>query len=258
MVQMVLQEPGIENRDFTKLRTVIYSAAPMPSTVLRRGMKVFGPIFVQMLGSSEGSSITYLPMAQHRPDGTPEEQARLLSTGFPFPTVAIKIIDEDGRECPSGEPGELLLRSPLMFRGYWNNSAATLDAVRDGWYHSGDVGRLDQDGYLYLVDRKKDMIISGGENIYSREVEEALLEHPAVAEVAVIGRPDEAWGESVCAIVVLAQGCSATPDELILHTRSLIAGYKKPKDVLFTKQLPKLVSGKIDKKALRSRYGLGS
>lgn len=258
MVHMVLQTPGVEQRDYSALRMIIYSAAPMPTTVLRKGMSIFGQVFLQMLGSSEGCSIGWLPMNMHRPDGTPAEQQRLASTGFPYFFTAVRIVDEDGNDCPVGGVGEVVLKSPVMFRGYWNNSAATLEAIRDGWYFSGDVGRFDDEGYLYLVDRKKDMIISGGENIYSREVEEALLQHPAVSEVAVIGRPDEQWGETVCAVVVLAPGKAATQEELIAHSRTLIAGYKKPKDVIFVTELPKVASGKIDKKILRADHGGGN
>lgn len=255
MVHMILQEPDVAQHSYASLRAIVYSAAPMPSNVLRRGMEVFGPVFLQMLGSSEGSSIAWLPMNMHRPQGTAAEQRRLNSTGVPFRVTEIRIVDDVGKECPAGTVGEVVLRSPVMFRGYWNNSPATLEAIRDGWYFSGDVGYFDEDGYLYLVDRKKDMIISGGENIYSREVEEALLQHPAVSEVAVIGRPDEAWGETVCAIVVLNDGAQADEGELIEHSRTLIASYKKPRDVVFVSELPKLVSGKVDKKVLRDAYG---
>lgn len=255
MVQMVLDHPSIAGRDFSALRMIVYSAAPMPTTVLRRGIAVFGNVFVQMLGSTEGVSITYLPQAMHRPDGTPEEQAKLLSVGIPFPNVALRVVDEEGRDRPVGEPGEVILRGPTMFRGYWNNTIATIESLRDGWYYSGDVGRFDDEGYLYLVDRKKDMIISGGENIYSREVEEAVLTHPAVSEVAVIGRPDETWGETVCAVVVAMPGATVTEAEIIEHSRGRIASYKKPRDVVFVSALPKLVSGKVDKKVLRDQHG---
>ncbi|HEY6868380.1 MAG TPA: long-chain-fatty-acid--CoA ligase [Novosphingobium sp.] len=254
MVHLILQQPGVAERRYPALRAIIYSAAAMPSNTLRRGFEVFGGIFVQMLGSSEACSIGWLPMNMHRPDGTEAERRRLVSTGFPYRFVAVRIVDEDGRDCPAGEIGEVVLKSPVMFRGYWNNSVATVESIRDGWYYSGDVGRFDEDGYLYLVDRKKDMIISGGENIYSREVEEALLQHPDVSEVAVIGRPDETWGETVCAVVVPVAGATASAADLIEHTRALIAGYKKPRDIVFVAELPKLVSGKVDKKALRATY----
>jgi acyl-CoA synthetase (AMP-forming)/AMP-acid ligase II len=254
MVQMVLERPEIEGRDLSALEMVVYSAAPMPSTVLRRGIARLGQVFLQEMGSSEGCSMSYLPRSLHQPDGTPKDQAILTSVGFPFPTVGLRVVDDNGIDCPVGEPGELLLKSPIMFRGYWNNSIATAQAVRDGWFHTGDIGRFDEDGFLYLVDRKKDMIISGGENIYPREVEEAILAHPAVSEVAVIGLPDETWGETVCAVIVLAPGQTATESEIIQHTRTLIASYKKPNTVRFVAALPKIASGKVDKKILRSEH----
>ena len=254
MVHMVLEHSAIDKHDLSSIEMVMYSAAPMPTPILRRGIARFGPVFLQMMGSSEGASIAFLPRCLHQPDGTPQEQERLLSVGFPFPNVGLRVVDDEGRDCEAGEPGEVLLNSPVMFRGYWNNSVATTESIRDGWYHTGDVGRFDEDGFLYLVDRKKDMIISGGENIYSREVEEAILQHPAVSEAAVIGLPDETWGETVCAVVVLSPGGSATEAELIEHTRTLIASYKKPRTIRFVAALPKVASGKIDKKVLRAEF----
>jgi acyl-CoA synthetase (AMP-forming)/AMP-acid ligase II len=255
MVQLVLDRPGMEKRDYSALRMLIYSAAPMPGPVLDRGLKVFGPVFLQMFGSSEGNAMAWLPRGMHRPGGTEQERARLRSVGTAYASVGLRIVDDDGNDLPAGEPGEVVIKSPVLFRGYWNNSVATLEAIRDGWFFSGDVGRMDDQGYLYLIDRKKDMIISGGENIYSREVEEAILTHPAVSEAAVIGRPDLTWGETVCACVVLADGASASEQELIDHTRDQIASYKKPRDVIFVDEIPKLVSGKVDKKVLRDLYG---
>jgi acyl-CoA synthetase (AMP-forming)/AMP-acid ligase II len=254
MVQMVLDQPEIEGRDLSALEMVAYSAAPMPSTVLRRGIARLGQVFLQEMGSSEGCSMSNLPRSLHKPDGTPKEQARLTSVGFASPNIGLRVVDDDGRDCEPNAVGEILLKSPIMFRGYWNNSVATAEAVRDGWFYTGDIGRFDEDGFLYLVDRKKDMIISGGENIYPREVEEAILKHPAVSEVAVIGRPDETWGETVCAIIVLAPGKTATDAEIIQHTRMLIASYKKPSSVHFVAALPKIASGKVDKKILRAEY----
>jgi acyl-CoA synthetase (AMP-forming)/AMP-acid ligase II len=182
-----------------------------------------------MMGSSENCSIAFLPRSLHRPDGTAKEQARLLSVGFPYAGVGIRIVDEEGRDCPVNERGEVALKSPAMFRGYWNNSIATIESVR-----------------------------SGGENIYSREGEEAIVQHPAVFEVAVIGLPDETWGETVCAAVVLAAGASATEAELIEHTRSLIASYKKPRTIRFVSGLPKVASGKVDKKVLRAEFAVAT
>jgi len=188
-------------------------------------------------------------------DGTERDREILTSVGQVSPRVNVRIVDDNGADLPVGEVGEILLSSPGVMKGYWNNSGATIDTLRDGWVHTGDMGRLDTEGFLYLVDRKKDMIISGGENIYSREVEEAVVTHDAVSEVAVIGKPDEKWGEAVMAVVVLKPGASASEQVLIDHCRTLIASYKKPRHVVFTDEIVKLPSGKIDKVRLRKLYG---
>ncbi len=253
MVQMVMEHPAIDGVRGEHLRTLMYSAAPMPLPVLQRAMARFGNIFVNLYGQSE-ICMYALTKSQHRPHGTERERQRLRSVGNPYPNLQSRIVDEDGRECPAGVTGEITARFVAQFRGYWNNHAATLETVRDGWVHTGDMGYVDEDGFLFLVDRKKDMIISGGENIYSREVEEAVLRHPAVAECAVVGTPDARWGESVCAVVVLRSGQPApTEAELIDHARTQIASYKKPRHVVFVDALPKLVTGKIDKKLLRQQ-----
>ncbi|MEZ5804925.1 MAG: long-chain-fatty-acid--CoA ligase [Rhizobiaceae bacterium] len=255
MVQAVLNVPGIEQRDLKSLHTICYSAAPMPVPLLKRGLKLLGPVFLQLYGMTEGGGTT-LHKRQHKPDGTPEEVKRLGSIGQAAPTVDIRIIDEEGNELPTGQPGEILTRTATHMLGYWNNSAATIAALKDGWYHTGDVGYLDDHGFLYLVDRKKDMIISGGENIYSREVEEAVASHPAVMDVAVIGVKDEYWGETVRAVCVLNAGQTATESELIEHAKTQIASYKKPKSVVFVDELPRLPSGKINKVVLRQTHGM--
>ncbi|WP_332812677.1 AMP-binding protein, partial [Sphingomonas sp.] len=254
MVQAMLNVPGIEERDLKSLHTICYSAAPMPVPLLKRGLKLLGPVFLQLYGMTEGGGTT-LHKRQHRPDGTPEDIKRLGSIGQAAPNVDIRIVDEEGRELPAGEPGEILTRTATHMLGYWNNSAATIAALKEGWYHTGDVGYLDPQGFLYLVDRKKDMIISGGENIYSREVEEAVASHPAVMDVAVIGVKDDYWGETVRAITVLNPGHTVSEVELIEHTKSQIASYKKPKSVVFVDDLPRLPSGKINKVTLRQLYG---
>ncbi|MDB5988030.1 MAG: acyl-CoA synthetase (AMP-forming)/AMP-acid ligase [Nevskia sp.] len=253
MVQMVLEQPGIDRLDLSALKTLIYSASAMPGPVLQLGMRLMGNIFLQFYGQSE-AIITGLQPEQHRPNGSARERRWLTSVGHPFPNTLLKIVDDDGRECPRGVAGEVAVKSTAMARGYWNNHPGTLDTFRDSWCHTGDMGRLDEDGLLYLVDRKKDMIISGGENIYSREVEEAMLLHAAVSECAVIGLPDEKWGESVCAVVVLRAGLSASEAELIEHMKTQIASYKKPKKVIVVAELPKLPTGKINKVQLRQQY----
>lgn len=254
MVQAMLEQPGIEKRDLKSLHTICYSAAPMPVPVLKRGLELLGPVFLQLYGMTEGGGTT-LHKRQHRLDGTAEDLKRLGSIGQAAPNVDVKIIDDDGNEMPVGKPGEILTRTETHMAGYWNNSSATLSSLRAGWYHTGDLGYVDEEGFVYLVDRKKDMIVSGGENIYSREVEEALATHPAVSDVAVIGVKDEYWGETVRAIAVLRKGESVEESVLIEHCKTQIASYKKPKSILFVDELPRLPSGKINKVVLRQLYG---
>ena len=254
MIQTLLESPEIEAADLSHLRMIVYAAAPMPLPVLRRGLALIGPVFQQQFGQTEGLGTTLLAH-QHRPNGNARDLQVLTSVGQASPRVGVRVVDDQGRDVPQGEVGEVLLTSPAVMKGYWNNSAATIDTLRDGWVHTGDVGRLDHEGFLYLVDRKKDMIISGGENIYSREVEEALLSHDAVSEAAVIGVPDAKWGESVKAIVVLRKGQVVAAGALIDHCRTQIASYKKPKHIEFVDAIGKLPSGKIDKVLLRKLYG---
>jgi acyl-CoA synthetase (AMP-forming)/AMP-acid ligase II len=253
MIQMLLDHPRIKSFDLSSLRMIVYSAAAMPIALLRRGLEILGPVFLQMYGQTEGAG-TILPLEAHRPDGDERDQRRLQSIGIPFPGVQVRIVDELENDRPTGEAGEILLGGPIVMKGYWNNSSATIETLRGGWLHTGDVGKLDEDGYLYLVDRKKDMIVSGGENIYSREVEEALYKHEAVANAAVIGVSDEKWGEAVRAVVQLRSGAAATDKEIIAHCRTVIAGYKCPKSVVFTDVLPTLPSGKINKIEIRKNF----
>ncbi|MDH3232648.1 MAG: long-chain-fatty-acid--CoA ligase [Alphaproteobacteria bacterium] len=256
MIQTLIESPAVHDYDVSSLRMVVYAAAPMPLPVLRRALEIFGPIFQHQYGQTEGPGTTLL-CHQHRPDGTERDRELLTSVGQPSPTVRLRIVDDEARDLATGEVGEILIQSAAMMRGYWNNTVATIETRRDDWIHTGDIGRLDEEGYLYLVDRKKDMIISGGENIYSREVEEALVKHAAVSEAAVIGVPDEKWGEAVKAVVVLRAESGATAEELIEHCKTLIASYKKPKHLVFTDELPKVPSGKVNKVRLRELFGAG-
>jgi acyl-CoA synthetase (AMP-forming)/AMP-acid ligase II len=253
LVQALVEAQTRQPHDLSSLRKVIYSAAAMPPSLLRQALDVFGPIFQQMYGQTEGVG-TVLPIGAHRLDDDPKAQRRLTSIGHPFIGCEVSIRDGENEALPAEQIGEICLRGPPIMRGYWNNSAASLDALAGGWLHTGDVGMMDEDGYVYLVDRKKDVIISGGENIYSREVEEALISHPAVASAAVIGLPDPNWGEAVCAVVVVRPDQALTPEALIDHCRALIAGYKRPRRIIFTVEMPVLPSGKINKPALRKLY----
>lgn len=253
LVQMVLDQPNIGDIDFSKLHTIVYSAAAMPLPLLKRGMELLGPIFMNLYGQTEVFSSGLL-REQHRPDGSEREKRWLTSVGQPFPGTRIRIEDDNGQPCPTGVAGEIVVQSTAMARGYWNNHKASLETFRDGWCYTGDVGMFDEDGMLYLVDRKKDVIISGGENIYSREVEDAILSHAAISECAVIGMPDDKWGESVCAVVVMREGQSLSEAEVISHCQTMIASYKKPRSVIFAEAIPKLPTGKIDKVSLRKTY----
>lgn len=251
LIQGLLDCRDIATRDLSSLRTLLYSAAPMPPVLLDRALKAFGPIFQQMYGQTEGIG-TLLPVSAHSLSEDEMSRRRLSSIGHAFVGVEVEVMDEASRPVAVGEIGEICIRGPVMMRGYWNNSPATLATLRDGWLHTGDVGRLDSEGYAYLVDRKKDVIISGGENIYSREVEDAIATHPDVVAVAVIGKPDEKWGEAVMAVVVAKSGAALDAEAIVAHCRTVIAGYKRPRHVVFRDALPSLPSGKINKPALRA------
>ena len=254
MVRGLLDHPDLARFRKDALRSIQYASAPMSVALLREAMAAFGPIFTQVYGMTECVVGTILHAHEHLPDGTPAQARRLASAGQPFFDHAIRVVRPDGTDCAPDEIGDILIRGPSLMTGYWSNSAASVEALRDGWMHTGDVGFFDSEAFLFIVDRKKDMIVSGGENIYSREVEEALLTHRAVLQAAVIGVPDERWGESVKACVVLRPECTTDSDELIRHCRDLIASYKKPRSIDFLDALPRLFNGKVDKKQLRSHY----
>jgi acyl-CoA synthetase (AMP-forming)/AMP-acid ligase II len=254
MVRDLLDVPGFKDFRKESLRAIIYASAPMAVALLREAIGGFGLIFNQVYGMTECVVGTILHAHQHLPDGEPAEVRRLASAGQPFFDHEIKVVRADGSACATGEIGEILIRGPSLMTGYWNNPEASAEALRGGWMHTGDMGFFDEECFLFVADRKKDMIVSGGENIYSREVEEALVTHPAVEHAAVIGVPDQRWGESVKACVVLRAGHGASAAELIEHCRGRIASYKKPRTVDFVETLPRLFNGKVDKKMLRISY----
>jgi long-chain acyl-CoA synthetase len=252
---MILADPRSALADLSSLRSLLYGASPIPLDILKRSMALFpNARFVQMYGATETSgTIVYLPPEDHDIAGN----ARMTGCGKPFPQVELRAVDTDGNDLPPGKVGEILVRSPLVMRGYHNLAEASAAAFDGEWYRTGDAGYLDADGYLYLFDRVKDMIVSGAENIYPAEVESALHEHPEVRDCAVIGVPDPRWGEAVKAIVVRTPGSVLQSDALIAFARERIAGFKVPKSIDFVDTLPRNPSGKILKKDLRAPYWAG-
>jgi acyl-CoA synthetase (AMP-forming)/AMP-acid ligase II len=251
VILFLLQTPGIQEADLSSLKLIVYGASPMPLDLLRRAMATFQCGFGHVYGLTETTGgIVYLPPEEHDLTGGP----RLRSCGQPLSHVQLRIVDAEGKVLPPGEIGEIICRSPQNMKGYWNLPEETARTIRDGWLYTGDAGYLDADGYLYIHDRIKDMIITGGENVYPAEVESALFSHPAVADVAVIGVPDDRWGEAVKAIVVKKPGAEVTAEELIAFARQRIARYKAPRSVDFVEALPRNPSGKLLKRELRAPY----
>jgi long-chain acyl-CoA synthetase len=255
MINMLVNHPEFRPDRLASLQTLTYGASPMPATLLEQLLSMFPNIDIyQGYGMTESSAVlTALGPEEHRAGG-----ARLRSAGRPLPGVVLSIQDAYGEELATGESGEVCARAGNFMREYWNKPEATADAFRGGWYHTGDAGYLDADGYLFLVDRVKDMIVTGGENVYSVEVENAIASHPAVAQVAVIGIPSEQWGEAVHAVVVVRDGETCTEVEIIAHAREWIAGYKVPKSVeVRTEPLPLSGAMKVLKRELRAPYWEG-
>lgn len=245
----ILNHPLSAEADFTSMQEVYYGASPIPPATLKRAIDAFDCNFIQYYGMTETSgSITYLPPEDHDINGTP----RMASCGKPFPGVELKVLGDDGAEVPAGSVGEIMIKTNSIMKGYWNREDDTKSAFDGDWYRSGDAGYVDKDGYLYLFDRVKDMIVSGAENIYPAEVENALMDHPSVQDVAVIGVPDDKWGEAVKAIVVAREPVEAAA--LLTFARTKIAGYKVPKSIDFVDDLPRNPSGKVLKKELRKPY----
>lgn len=258
MVKLMIDSPAVAKYDHRSLKSLNYGGGPMLAEDLKKALRKLGPCLVQLYGQAESPmTITYLPQREHILEGSADQLTRLSSAGFARTDVEVKIFDFHDNELPSGEMGEIVTRSDLVMIGYWHNEEATAETLRNGWLHTGDVGCMDENGYLFIMDRSKDMIISGGENIYPREIEEVVIKHPAVREVAVIGVPDPKWGEAVKAVVSVVKGKSVTENELIAFCRDHIASYKKPKSVDFVDELPKNNNGKILKRELRAKYWEG-
>jgi acyl-CoA synthetase (AMP-forming)/AMP-acid ligase II len=257
MLAMLLEDPIGERYDLSSLRRIGYGASAMPAEVLKRARARWpGVNFSTGFGMTELSgNVMFLSPTDH--DRAADQNLPILrSVGRQMPLARVRVVDDEGRDVSPGEAGEIVIKGDQVLMGYWKNPDATKGSFFDGgWFRSGDVGRWDEDGYLYIVDRKKDMILTGGENVYPREVEEVLYQHPAVVEAAVVGAPDPKWGEKVVAVVCLRSDASG--EELIAFCRERIASYKKPRHVVFIDALPKNASGKVLKRELRDRLAAG-
>ena len=260
MLKMVMDHPDFHKHDLSSLEVITYGAAPMPLEVIQRAIVEFpGAHFINAFGQTEtAATITMLPPEDHILEGSPEELERKLrrlsSIGKPLEDVEVRIVDEDGGPVAQSEVGEIVARGTRLMKGYWNMADATTETIRGGWLYTGDLGYFDDDGYIFLVGRAKDLINRGGEMISPEEVERALQSHPAVDEAAVIGVADVDWGERVRAVVVLKDGHSAVEEELIEHCRERMASFKKPESVVFASQLPRNPLGKVLKRELREQY----
>jgi acyl-CoA synthetase (AMP-forming)/AMP-acid ligase II len=253
MLHMLLADPSCAHTDFSSLEYVVYGGSPISSDLLQKAMKTFGCKFAQIYGLTEtGNTAVCL-----RPEDHQGSIKRLRAAGRPYPGVSLRVVDLAKSEVARGQIGEILIQSPASMVGYWKDEVATGNVLIDGWIHTGDAGYIDDEGYLYVCDRIKDMIICGSENVYPAEVENVLCEHEAVAEVAVIGIPHEHWGEAIAAVVALRTGLSCSAGQLIIHARRKLADYKVPHRIEFVNQLPRNTSGKVLKTQLREAYWQG-
>jgi acyl-CoA synthetase (AMP-forming)/AMP-acid ligase II len=252
-IQLLVSRPDVTSDDFRSVRSIIYFGSPIGQQLLKSAIDKFQCEFCQSYGTTE----SYFNTIFRHDDHLTADATRLASCGRPLPMVYMKVVDGNGEELPFGTVGELLVYTPMMMSGYRNRPQATSEVLKGGWYRTGDLAKQDADGFFYIVDRAKDMIISGGENVYSAEVELALLKHPGIVMAAVIGIPDVKWGEKVTALVVLKPQTETSEEDLQKHCRTYLAGYKVPKAVLFETALPLTPSGKVQKGVLRERFRNG-
>ena len=253
MILMLMQAREMATADLTSMKTLAYGASPIAEDLLVKAKARFNCVFTQFYGMTETTGAgTMLAHEAHDP-----ALGKLRSCGKAWPGLELKIVDAEGRETPAGAVGEIIIRAPLVMKGYWNKSEETARSVRDGWMHTGDAAYMDDDGFVFIYDRVKDMIVTGGENVYPAEVENAIFGHPDVADVAVIGVPDEKWGESVKAVVVLKPGAAPDAASITAWARERIAGYKAPKSVDFVAAIPRTITGKVLRRELRKPYWEG-
>jgi long-chain acyl-CoA synthetase len=257
MIGMLLNHSSFGSYDLSSVQRLAYGASPMPLPLLREAMQKLPHVeFSQGYGMTEGSALfTVLQWEDHRLENTDRAFAPVKSAGKPVMGVEIRVVDANDNDVPVETAGEIIARGPNIMKGYWNRPEITAEVLRGGWMHTGDMGAYDEEGFLYILDRKKDMIKTGSENVYSPEVESAMCGHPAVLEAAAIGVPDSQWGESVRAVVALRPGASLTAEELMEWCRGRLTHFKCPTSVVFTDTLPKGGTGKVQKNALRERFG---
>jgi acyl-CoA synthetase (AMP-forming)/AMP-acid ligase II len=253
-IYMLLSHPGVEKRDFSSLKLFMYMSAPMSVEKLKQAIAIFGPVMTQYWGQTEAPCFcTQLAPAEHVVDD-PKVVHRLASCGRPMLLTEVAVMDDEGNLLGADERGELVVRGKLVMAGYYNNPDATEEVSKFGWHHTGDIGYRDADGYYYLVDRKKDMIISGGFNVFPSEVEQVIFSHPAVQECAVVGTPDDKWGEAVVAVIELKPGEAAGADEILTLCKQRLGSVKTPKRVEFWPAIPRTAVGKVSKKEVRAHF----
>jgi len=258
MIYILLDHPDLKKYDLSSLRNIIYGASAIAPERLKQAMTTFGPIMTQLFGQTEAPMcISSLSREEHVIANPERERQIFSSAGRPTYHAQVRIVGDDGKVLPKGQAGEIVVRCANMMHGYFKNPEATADTIKDGWLHTGDIAKMDDEGFLYIVDRKKDMIVSGGFNIFPREIEDVLFEHPAVKGAAVVGVPHDKWGEEVKAIVVLHEGKDASSDELIAFVKDRKGSLIVPKTVEFWDAIPLTNLGKVDKKAIRARFWEG-
>jgi len=258
VIYMLLERPDIEKRDFRSLRYFLYAAAPMAPEKLRRAIKTFGPVMIQGYGQTEAlAGISYLSSEAHFKDGKVADDTRLSSCGRPFPFTSVAILNDQNEPVPDGEVGEICVRGDIVMKGYYKDPAKTAETIIAGWLHTGDVGFMDAEGYLHITDRKKDMIITGGFNVFSAEVESVIHAHPAVQDCVVFGVPDEKWGEAVKAVVERKAGAEINEETLLRFCKERLSGVKSPKSIDFMDRLPRSSVGKVLKREVRAIYWTG-
>ncbi len=254
LINIVLNHPAIDDYDLSSLRMIHYGSSPMPQSLIQQALKKFGPVFAQFYGMAEAAPVSILFPWEHRLNGTPQQMKQMSSAGRPCIASDMRIVNDRDEDIKTGEVGEIIHRGDHVLSEYWQRPDANAESFRNGWFYSGDMATFDDDGYIYFMDRKKDMIISGGYNIWPSEVENVIYQHESVLEATVVAAPDRKWGEIVKAVIVLKQGQSLTELEIIDYCKANLSSFKSPKSVDFVESLPKNPAGKILRKEVREKY----